>query len=564
MWNANGFFMRFIKLAGPFWSSEKKGEIRKQTGLLVALTVMQMLIAVLITEWSAALFNALEQHSMQGFLKEMGLLALIFAASMTVTYNHMKIKRQLQIGWRSWLTEKVIGKWMKEGRHYLVTHIQSAKHDNPDGRIAEDIRIATEDAIALCHSLFYSLLLIISFSTILWDISGTVTLDFGLFAINIYGYLLWMAIIYAVSASFLGWRIGRPLTKATDARQTVEANFRFDLVTARENSQAIALIKGETKQRQHFFKLFDGITEAFHQQTRALSHIMVFTSGYSVLSMAFPIFVSAPRYILGNITLGSLMQSVQAFQQTTAALSWPVDNMPGVALWRASVERVLNLVQALEDLEQELTRPDPYRIVLEKSEEPVLRFQNLCIAKLDGAICMSVFNENIHPGDHVLIDGDTASGGKLFKAVAGLWPWGGGRIELPDDEPMFFMPPRPYLPGGSLREAICYPCDIDAIDQQRMEEIMDWVGLQELVEQLDHHDNWDSALPREQQQRLGVVRLLLKRPKWILLQEALDSLSPDGETDMFRLICQQLPDATLISITQQPTADAFHERRITV
>ncbi|MDD5273378.1 MAG: SbmA/BacA-like family transporter, partial [Methylovulum sp.] len=292
--------MQFIRLAGPFWSGQEGGDIRRQTLLLVILTILQMVIAVLITEWSAALFNALEQHSMPGLLQELALLVLIFASSMAVTVNHLKIKRRLQIGWRSWLTEQITARWMQKGRHYQVTHIKTAQHDNPDGRIAEDIRIATEDAIALCHTLFYSLLVLASFSTILWGISGTITVNLGLFTVNIHGYLLWAAMLYAASASFLGWRIGRPLTEATDARQTVEADFRFDLVTVRENSHAIALIKGETKERQRLGKLFATIGDAFNRQTQAMSNIILFTSGYSVLSMAFPILVSAPRYILGS------------------------------------------------------------------------------------------------------------------------------------------------------------------------------------------------------------------------------------------------------------------------
>jgi putative ATP-binding cassette transporter len=380
---SNGFFIQFIRLAGPFWNSENKSAIRKQTLALIVLTVIQIGIAVVITEWSAALFNALERHSMSGLLKQTALLILIFTDSMAATATHLKIKRHLQVGWRSWLTERVIGQWMDKAHHYQVTHIQSASHDNPDGRIAEDIRIATEDAIALCHSLFYSLLILLSFTTILWTLSGKVIIELGSIEIPIYGHLVWVAIIYAVAASFLGWRIGKPLISATDGRQTVEANFRFNLVTARENSLAIALIHGEADERKRFFRLFREIIGAYNRQTHALSNIMLFTSGYSVLSTAFPVLVSAPRYILGSITLGALMQSVQSFQQMTSALSWPVDNMSTVAQWRASVERVLNLMKALNDLELELARSDPHRIVLEKGEDSVLRFQDLCIARLE-------------------------------------------------------------------------------------------------------------------------------------------------------------------------------------
>lgn len=564
MWQSQGFFVRFIRLAGPFWQSENKVLIRTQTLMLILLTIAQMGIAVTITAWSAALFNALEQHSMSGLLRQIALLILIFIVSIAVTVTHLKIKRRLQVGWRNWLTERVIGQWMNKAHHYLVTHIQTASHDNPDGRIAEDIRVATEEAIALCHSLSYSLLLLVGFTTLLWNLSGTVTLDLGIVEIPIYGHLVLIAVTYAVAASFLGWRIGKPLIRATDIRQTTEANFRFDLVTAREHSLAIALIHSEADEKNRFYRLFHDIVDAFNRQTQAMANIMMFTSGYSVLSMAFPVLVAAPRYILGSITLGALMQSAQAFQQMTSALSWPVDNMSAVAQWRASVERVLSLVKALDDLEYELYKDDPRRIMLEHSEGPVLRFQDLCVSRLDNVVCVSSLNDEIRAGERVLVMCDTFTGSKLFKAITGLWPWGTGHIQVPADGELYFMPPRPYLPTGTLRAAICYPAGDEAVSQAQLEQAMTLAGLQELIAQLDDTDCWDKALPRDQQQRLGMVRLLLQRPSWILLQESFDSLDPNGETEMYRLICQELPDAGLLTVTNQPTAEVFHTRQLIV
>lgn len=557
---SNGFFIQFIRLAGPFWHSENKSTIRSLVLALLMLTVMQIGIAVVITVWSADLFNALEQRSMSGLFTQIGLIVLIFAANIAVTTAHFKVKRRLQLDWRSWLTHHLISKWMTEGRHYLVTHIEGA-HDNPDGRIAEDIRIATEAALDLCHSLVYCLLVLISFTKILWTLSGTVTLNLLFVEIPIYGHLVWLAMIYAACASTLGWWLGRPYTMATDARQTVEANFRFGLVTARENSLAIALVHGEANEQQRFIGLFKDIVHAWQRQTLAWSHLFMLTSGYSVLSMAFPILVSAPRYILGSITLGALMQSAQAFQQTAGALSWPVDNMARVAEWRASVERILGLVNGLERLEQEIVRHDPHRIHLKKTEQDVLRFSDLCIIRLDGIVCVSSINAEIKAGEHVLIAGNAFTGSKLFKAIVGLWPWGEGSIELPSD-PVFFMPPRPYLPNGTLRAAICYPSTQMEYTESELAEALELVSLEELQEQLDHEDNWASALSREQQQRLGVVRLLLQKPKWILLQESMDSLDSSGEMKMLRLIAQKLPNAAILTITNEPMAEAFHQRRI--
>ncbi|MFA6163625.1 MAG: ABC transporter ATP-binding protein/permease [Methylobacter sp.] len=558
---SDGFLFQFIRLAGPFWHSENKATIHRLTLALFVLTVMQIGIAVVITVWSADLFNALEQRSMTELFTQIGLIILIFVANIAVTTAHFEIKRRLQLDWRTWLTHRMIGQWMNKSRHYLVTHIQEGSHDNPDGRIAEDVRIATESAIDLCHSLVYSLLLLISFTKILWTLSGTVKLDLLLIEIPIYGHLVWLALIYAACASMLGWWIGRPFTMATDARQTEEANFRFGLVNARENSLAIALVHGETHEQQRFITLFQSIIHAWQRQTHAWAHIFMLTSGYSVLSMAFPILVSAPRYILGNITLGALMQSAQAFQQMAAALSWPVDNMAKVAEWRASVERVLGLANALDQLEREIVRADPHRIQLKTTDHAVLRFRDLCIVRLDGMVCVHSLNDEIRPGERVLISGNAFIGSKLFKAIVGLWPWGEGSIELPNEE-VFFMPPRPFLPTGTLRAAICYPSDHEEYTQHEFEEALELAGLEELVEQLDHVDHWTSALSREQRQRLGVVRLLLHRPKWILLQEALDSLDSVGEMNMLHLIAQKLPSAAIISITNEPMAELFHQRRI--
>lgn len=563
MRNTSKFFMQFVRLAGPFWCSENKASIRGLSAALIALTVAQIAISVIITEWSADLFDALEQRSMSRFFTQIGLIVLIFLANIAITATHLVIKRRLQLGWRGWLTDKLIGQWMRDGRHYLVTHIPG-QHDNPDGRIAEDVRISTEYAIDLLHTMFYCVLLLVSFTEILWTLSGSVAIDLGIAQIPIQGHLVWLALIYAASASVLGWWIGRPLTTATDNRQTVEANFRFALVKARENAQAIALIHGERHENPHFHRLFGNIVDAWNQQTLAWQRITMFSSGYSILSMAFPILVSAPRFILGTISLGALMQSAQAFQQMVAALSWPVDNMGKVAEWRASVERVLGLSKALEQLEREIAKPDPHRIRRVKQDNSVLAFRNLCISRLDNIVCISMLNEEIRAGERVLIAGNAFSGNKLFKAIAGLWPWGEGTIELPDDEQMFFMPPKPYLPTGNLRASICYPADASSFDQQLLIDTLQLAGVGELVEQLDQHADWDKTLEREQKQRLGLVRLLLHKPKWILMQEAFDSLDPDGEVEMVSLIHKKLPQAAMLTITKQPTIQNMHKRRITL
>ncbi len=348
----HGFFIQFVKLAGPFWNSKNRLAIRRDTVLLVILTVLQIYIAVVITQWNAALFDALEQRSMSGLMTQFGTLVLIFVANIALTTKHLLVKRRLMIGWRLWLTDKVVSKWMHKGRHYQMTVIAKASHDNPDGRIAEDIRIATEDAIALIHSFFYSLMLLGSFTTILWSLSGKINLDIGAYSFAISGYLVWVAVMYSVCASLLGWWMGKPLTQATHVRQSEEAKYRHALIKVQENAKDIAKNQQESDVSATLFVSFKAIIQTYAQQTAAWKKIQIFTSGYSVVSMALPILTVSPRYIAGAVSLGTLMQSIQAFEQMVSALSWPVSNIAQIAKWRTSVERVLELVNAMAELEQ--------------------------------------------------------------------------------------------------------------------------------------------------------------------------------------------------------------------
>jgi putative ATP-binding cassette transporter len=554
------FLVEFLHLSKLFWSSKQKLKIRGTTFFLALLTILQMILAVVVTQWSAALFNALEQHSMRDLITQIGVLAIIFVADMAVTGSHLVIKRNLQIYWRDWLTEHVFSRWMRDGRHYLISHLPG-EHDNPDGRIAEDCRVASESAVALGHSLFYCILLLIGFSQVLWSRSGVVTLDLAGWQIPIYGHLVWIAVIYTVLASWLGWQVSLPLTAATNARQSAEADFRAGLLEAQENSQAIALIHANSYERQLFRDLFCKIRQIWNTQTTAWRNIQIFSTGYASLNMAFPILISAPRYILGMISLGALMQAAQAFQQMVGALSWPVGNAGGIAEWRASVERVLSLLKVLDNVDEELAQPDHW-IQVKSSDRPVLAFRDLSIAKYDGPVLAQNINMEIGQGEHVLITGNPYTGAKLFRAIAGVRPWGRGVIELPSQGRLFFMPPRPHLPTGTLRNAICYPASRRVFSQEQLEQALRLVGLENLIDQLDQKDNWINTLARGEQQLLGQVRLLLNRPQWIFLQEAFDSLDPREEERMLRLISEQLPDATLLAISHLPNGEAFYSRHL--
>ena len=352
---AGSFARSFWRLAGPYWSSERGRVAGTLTMAVVVLTVAQVTVPIAINLWSERLFDALEQRALAELLWLVGALVAILFTNVLVTTAHLWVKRRLQVDWRAWLTRRLTDEWMRAGRHYELTLIPG-DHDNPDGRIAEDVRIATEYAVDLAHSLLYCLLLLVSFTQILWTLSGSPHLTLGGLDLHLPGHLVWVALLYAGVGTAATVLLGRPLVQAANLRQVREASFRFGLAHAREGSLSIAQLHAEGAERRRLGELFREAARAWDGQTRALRNLFVFSSGWTVLSQAFPVLIAAPRYIAGSITLGGLMQTAQAFQQMVAALAWPIDNLPKVAEWRASAGRVLGLHRAIRRLGERAVR----------------------------------------------------------------------------------------------------------------------------------------------------------------------------------------------------------------
>lgn len=546
-----------LGLTGRFWTGRRCWRARALTVALVALTAGQIAVQVLINLWSASLFDALEARAMDRFLSLVGLFAGLLAGGMTITATHLLVKRRLQYEWRRWLTGRLLGEWMAEGRQYQITYLPG-EHDNPDGRIAEDIRITTEYAVDLAHSFLYCLLLLLSFTQILWALSGSPTVGLFGITVTIPGHLVWIALLYASAGTTLALLLGRPLVRAVHRRQAAEADFRFGLAQGREDADAIALLRGEAAERRRALELFAGIGTTWRRQTRALTNIMAFTSSYSILSVAFPVVVAAPRYIAGTITLGVLMQCVQGFQQMAAALSWPIDNLAKVADWRASVDRVLGLHTALGTLAT--GRADDTGIRIVRGSEPRLDIVGLTIREPNGTPVITGYHGAIRAGERVLVSGDPGAAVKLLKAVAGLWPWGSGRIALPAGARITVLPHRAYMPAGTLAAALSYPDADGRFTVEAMRAALRRVGLGYLSERLGDRENWRRVMATAERQRFGVARLLLHGGDWIIMQEATDALDHAGVAEMMAVIHNAFPDAAVFTVGFHGGLEAFHDR----
>ncbi|MCZ8148534.1 MAG: ABC transporter ATP-binding protein/permease [Roseomonas sp.] len=551
------FFRDFIRIAAPYWTGPRQWQPRLLALTFALLVVVQVGLAIRLNIWSADLFDALERRSTDRAMDQIGIFVLIMAGSMAANTVHLVVRRKLQYGWRRWLTTRVIGDWMADARHYQADLIPG-DHANPDGRIAEDIRIATEVAIDLASSLFYCILLLVSFVGILWSLSGWIRVA----GLDVPGHLVMLAFGYAGLGAVVAFFLGRPLVRATDTRQTREAEFRFGLVRAHESGEPIAVARGEKLERARLTALFETIGQSWRDQSTGLARLLAFSSGYVALAGVLPILVGTPRFLEGALSLGRLMQSAQAFQQVTAALSWPVDNLALIAGWRASVERVLLLDEAVRTVSLEAERSGETAINLDRVATSPLGVRDLSIAAPDGTAVLSDLTLTVEPGERVLVVGDPEAASALFRVLVGIWPWGRGRVALPADAGMIAAGPWPFLPQGMLRQALAFPDEPSRHADASLQAALAGVGLAHLAERLDETADWARVLNAAEVQRLSFARIILLRPLWIVLSDATDALDPASADSMLGLIVERLPRAGIILIGRHPGSPDLFTRRL--
>jgi putative ATP-binding cassette transporter len=564
-----GFLRRFLAVAAPFFTSEERWMAWLLTVGVIALTLLQIAIAVRLNVWNRDFFNALENRDWHAFLYQMGMFALLAGSTMGVAVYHVYLKQLLQLRWRRWLTLKLVKEWLHEGRHYQLNFVD-ASVDNPDQRIAENAKHATEMAVEFSLGIINAVVTLVSFIGVLWLLSGALEVSLGGMSFAIPGYMVFAALIYAVIGSGLTYWVGNPMVAANMQTNAAEADYRFALVRLRENSEAVALIRGETDEEKSLGTYFGQVLLATMGLMRSQRRLMWLTSAYASFGMVYPTLVASPRFFAGAMTLGGLMQITAAFGQVQTSLMWFVDNFPRLAEWRSHVARLLEFENVLElTVESTTEAGEVTSIVLlectaEEGDE-ALRFHDLQIAHVDGAIVIHDANTHIAKGEKVLIVGPSGSGkSTLFRAIAGIWPWGSGEITLPERSRMMFMPQRPYLPLGTLRAALSYPAGIRKYPIATVRAALERCGLSHLVDRLNDTERWDRVLSVGEQQRLAFGRVLLEKPDWVFMDEATSALDEAGQDAVLKLFQEELAGTTLVSIAHRPGVEAFHDRTLTL
>ena len=470
------------------------------------------------------------------------------------------LQQWLQIRWRRWTTGRFLDQWLTEQAYYrlsVAAGTEEAGTENPDQRISVDLRDFVNFSLALSVDFIANAVSLISFLGILWSISGPLRI----LGMTIPGYMVWVALLYAVAGTWLTHLVGRPLFGLNFLRQRVEADFRFALVRLRENVEGIALYSGEEQEKRGLVDRFGQIIGNWHAIMKRTLFLNTLIVGYNQIANRFPL-VGAPRYFASNIPLAGLTQIADAFGQVQGALSWFISNYAdtsgaSIATWRATTDRLTTFKHAIDAAQ---SAGSEGATVNEVPAGPLV-LKGVTLAVPDGTKLIENLDLAFRAGQSAVVVGRSGSGkSTLVRAIAGIWPFGGGRIERPVGS--LFLPQRPYIPLGTLRQVVAYPESAEARETVEVAVALRDVGLARLIPLLEQEENWVLKLSGGEQ-RLAIARVLLAKPDWLFLDEATANLDPEAEASLYRLLCERLPGTTIISVAHRPAAAAHHERRIT-
>lgn len=527
--------------------------------LIVAYVGMQYSINV----WNRALFDGIEKRA----APTVSLLTVVFfplaigsvGLGVAQVYARMGMERR----WRAWLTNAVVSRWLTSGRYYQLNLVRG-DHNNPEYRIAEDLRIATESPVDFVAGVTSAFLSAATFIAVLWTIGGALTVPLGGSSITIPGFLVVAAVLYAAIASGSILLIGRRFVDVSEGKNQAEAEYRYTLTRVRENGESIALLGGEQEEREGINRTFSDVLRQWARLAGQHMRTTMVSQGSSLIAPVVPLLLCAPKYLAGEMTLGEVMQAASAFTIVQTAFGWLVDNYPRLADWNACARRIASLMMALDGLERAESGDGIGRIKHgETKSDAILSLHDLSVTLDDGTAVVDQTEVVIEPGERLLVAGASGSGkSMLVRAIAGLWPWGAGRINLRRGTRLFMLPQKPYVPLGTLRRATAYP---GAAEDWSAEEICDAlhkVGLDHLKAKIEEEAPWDQTLSGGEKQRLAFARLLLHNPDIIVLDEATSALDEKGQDNMMEMITTQMPNATIISVAHRSELEAFHSRKI--
>ncbi|HWO06630.1 MAG TPA: ABC transporter ATP-binding protein/permease [Methylomirabilota bacterium] len=546
----------------PYWVSEDRWPGLGLLLVVVSLTLGMVYLSVLLNRWNNDFFSALQEKNAVAFRRQLLQVGWLVGAFIVLAVYQLYLNQTLEIRWRRWLTERYLRAWLTDRAYYRM-QLVDGEADNPDQRIAEDVQLLISHTLALFIGGLRAIVTLGTFVAILWGLSGRLAVPIGGLTLILPGYMVWVSILYAAGGTWLTDWIGRPLVRLNFDRQRYEADFRFSLVRFRENTEGVALYRGEPDEFRGFRELFEAVVRNWWGIMRRQKRLTTFTSGYSQGAWIVPSVVAAPRYFRGELGLGGLMQTVGAFNQVQDALSFFVVSYKEIADWCAVVERLAGFERALERMRRAAALGDGVRHV--DGDDTRLTVEDVDLHLPDGRSLVTHVNLSLLRGDSVLLGGASGSGkSTLFRAIAGIWPFGRGEIRASPRARVLFLPQRPYLPIGTLRSVVSYPMPAAGVDDATLREALEAVDLGGLAGRLDEAGHWALQLSPGEQQRIAFARALVQKPDWLFLDEATAAVDEVTEARLYRLVRDRLPGTTLFSVGHRATLRPFHARRLVV
>jgi putative ATP-binding cassette transporter len=550
-----GFLRQAWDLASPYWNSEEKWTARGLLLAVVALNLITVALNVRLNAWNNDFYDALQQYNWSEFWRQFLIFGIIAFSLIVVAVYSLYLRQILHIRWRRWLTDRFLRNWLENQAYYRM-QLDHATTDNPDQRISDDLDRFATITLALSLGLLSSFVTLASFVTILWTLSGALTIPLGALSIEIPGYMVFAALIYAVGGTLFTRWIGNPLIRLNFDQQRYEADFRFSMVRLRENAENVAFYGGEAREFDTFKTRFGRIVGNWWGIIRRRKKLTWFTTSYSQLAIIFPFVVAAPRYFNKTIQLGGLMQISSAFNQVQDSLSFIITSYTEIAEYQSVVQRLSGFSERMQGIAAENSAPQPIEV---ERRGAGVEVDMLDLNLPDGQLLRPNISLAAGRGEALLITGASGLGkSTLLRAIAGLWPFGRGRIRVGDGR-CLFLPQRPYLPLGTLADALVYPRAAAELSREALAEALCAVGLPELVERLDEEANWAQRLSIGEQQRLAFARVLLARPEIVFLDEATSALDEAAEISLYRLLREAPWRPTIVSVGHHGTLRRFHD-----
>jgi len=527
-------------------------------GVIIATSIGQ----VLLNRWNQPFYDALARRDLEGFLHQLMIFAMIAGGLLVLNVGQTWLNQMIRLKLREALTLDLIDQWMRPARAFRLANA-GAIGVNPDQRMQQDAGHLSDLSTDLGVGLLQSFILLVSFVGVLWELSSGFVFHFGGTSLAIPGYMVWAAILYAGIASWLSWLVGRPLIRLNSDRYTREAELRSSMVRVNENVDAIALYHGEADAKRHLGVDLGTVLDAMRRIYIAQINLSWVTDTYGWITVVAPILVAAPVYFSGDISFGGLMMAVGAFNQVHSSLRWFINNIGAIADWRATLLRVADFRIALN--ETDVLHDTEKRIAFGENKNGSLTFETLQVASPEGCTRLADPHVEIRPGEHVMITGEPGAGKTLFfRAIAGLWPWGSGKIGLPADVAPIFLPRVPYFPAGTLREVLDHPNGAAPTSDADIAAVLAEVGLERLSSSLDRTARWEHELGDDEQRSLAFARLALRQPKWVIIDEAMDAFDGPSLRRVLSMLEKRLPEAAIINIGRGQHNTQFFPRSLTI